>query len=349
MSESKLENLTREKLLEKLCLNGYDLPAIAAEYDTSIEKVRQYLYDQGFSRNVVKRESLIMLRGKIYDTENALAMDDLLMHPAEDITDALVTYLSGALSRAEKGEKAKQVFQKALAPLVSSLLHGEWLKLLLFVDNQPLPEGVLRYPAEGYLNQLLQEYANKLPVGYRVGKETAKARREQVFPQKDKPAAKAPSPERKPVTNNVMPKANKNHPSAPVASLNDIPSSNEIQKEDSMIHTEKEDSIISAAEQEQAAPKQAEPETVTVKEEKPSSNAHILPDTVDDPIKDDKPLPAAEQEQASTEAQGIPEAHKLTTPTSILVGEVTGRMPETEKSRNQSTRKRPIMGNMLIN
>lgn len=343
MSESKLENLNREQLLEKLCLNGYDPAALAAEYNTSIEKVRQYLYAQGFSRNAVKRESLIMLRGQIYDTENAVAMEDLLMHPAQDITDALVIYLSGALSRAEKGEKPKQVLQKALTPIVSSLLRGEWLKLLLFIDNQPLPPEVTRYPAEGYLNQLLREYAEKLPAGYQIIRESVKPKREHTSMQKEKAAPNTSlSSGKKQASKASLPSAEGTAPAAQEVYTEIVTDVVTDQAEPAQQSLSKEPAVIPAAVPEATASMKTAPIS-----EGPEDALHeLLP-----PITEDVPseIPVTPPVlQTPSETKTLPDPHKPTTPTSILVGEIAGRMPETGENRKHAARKRPIMGSTLL-
>lgn len=346
MSESKLENLNREQLLEKLCLNGYNPAALAAEYNTSIEKVRQYLYAQGFSRNTVKRESLIMLRGQIYDTENAVAMEDLLMHPAQDITDALVIYLSGALSRAEKGEKPKQVLQKALTPVVSSLLRGEWLKLLLFVDNQPLPPEVTRYPAEGYLNQLLREYAEKLPTGYQITREPVKPKREHPSMQKDKAAPNTSLSGKKQAAKVSMPSSEDTAPAAQEVYTEIVTDVVTDQAEPAQQFLSKEPAVTPAAVPEATASIKTAPITAPISEGPEDALHELLP-----PVTEDAPseIPVTPPVlQTPSEAKTSPDLHKPTTPTSILVGEIAGRMPETGENRKHAARKRPIMGSTLL-
>lgn len=186
MAEKKLENLSRVQLLEALCVAGKNAESLAKEYEMDKRAVQEYLYEQGFTKNTIKRESLVLLRGTVYDEANLEAKEDLIAHSASSITDALVIYLTGALSKAGKGEKPKQVLQRVLSPLVHSLLREEWLKLLLFIENQPLPDSILRYPPEGYLNQLLQEYASRLPAGYAIRQDVSRTPKNDPVTTKNK-------------------------------------------------------------------------------------------------------------------------------------------------------------------
>ena len=174
MAEKKLENLSKVQLLEALCVDGKNAETLAKEYEMDKRTVQEYLYKQGLTKNTIKRESLVLLRGAVYDEANRDAKEDLVSHSASSITEALVIYLTGALSRAEKGEKPKQVLQRVICPLINSLLREEWLKLLLFIENQPIPDSILRFPPDGYLNQLLQEYASRLPAGYDIRKDSSR-------------------------------------------------------------------------------------------------------------------------------------------------------------------------------
>ncbi len=191
MAEKKIENLSREQLLEALCVDGKNADSFADEYNMDKRAVQEYLYNQGFTKNLIKRESLIFLRGVLYEEANLDAKEDLISHSGSFITDAIASYLSDALRKSEKGEKPKQVLQRMISPLINSLLKEEWLKLLLFVENQPMPDSILRYPPEGYLNQLLQEYAASLPSGYKITKDFSITKKQKSYIQRENPHKKS--------------------------------------------------------------------------------------------------------------------------------------------------------------
>lgn len=44
-----------------------------------------------------------------------------------------------------------------------------------------MPESILRYPPEGYLNQLLQKYAASLPSGYKIIKDSSVTKKQKNY------------------------------------------------------------------------------------------------------------------------------------------------------------------------